>query len=136
MLSNRLWTWFLAVCTLEALSSGWPCPLLDNAPLVGFARSEFEYATLCRNGCLAALGWLKKVAERGPWAGELQDALEWVCAILTSGSNLVSNVCMRLPCMPSLHGVLPRHTPLGEVYDAIATAQMDGGRFFAPCKPR
>ena len=34
---------------------------------------------MCRNGCMAALGWLKKVAERGPLAGVLQDALEWVC---------------------------------------------------------
>ena len=28
---------------------------------------------------MVALGLLKKVAERGPMAGVLQDALEWVC---------------------------------------------------------
>ena len=32
----------------------------------------------CRGGCSQALGWLKSIAERGPWAVVLQDALEWV----------------------------------------------------------
>ncbi len=41
-----------------------------------------ERSRFCRNGCMAALGWLKKVAERGPLAGVLQDALEWVCYLL------------------------------------------------------
>lgn len=41
-------------------------------------ETEQSAACRCRGGCMAALGWLKNIAEKGPWAGVLQDALEWV----------------------------------------------------------
>lgn len=37
-------------------------------------------ALMRRSGCAAAAELLKKVAERGPWVGVLQDALDWVRA--------------------------------------------------------
>ena len=36
---------------------------------------------------MAALGLLKKVAERGPLGGVLQDALEWVCDSLCNSDT-------------------------------------------------
>ena len=46
---------------------------------------------------MAALGWLKKVAERGPLAGVLQDALEWVHHLLSANQ-----------CMALLPGLWPK----------------------------
>lgn len=49
----------------------------------------------CRNGCMVTLGWLKKVAERGPLAGVLQDALEWVCYLLCRHDLALTDVVAR-----------------------------------------
>jgi hypothetical protein len=57
-----------------------------------------------RGGCAAALELLKKVAEKGPWAGVLQDALDWVCpeaspwpAAAQSASNLSTRCFPKIP---------------------------------------
>lgn len=50
-----------------------------------------------RGGCAAALELLKKVAEKGPWAGVLQDALDWVRPLwLTLAPPHRPSLCYRL----------------------------------------
>lgn len=48
---------------------------------------------------MAALGWLKKVAERGPLTGVLQDALEWVRCLLSVSQCMTLGFCGQKLCM-------------------------------------